>query len=211
MPSQLNDKSALSLELKSQIIDSARFFFQQGLLPATSGNLSARLGDEIIITVSGLSKGRLSTEDFTSVDMTGNLIDPNPLAKASAETLLHTQIYQAIPEARFVFHVHSFNSVVLSRRYFAEGQVSIYGYELLKALAGVTTHDHTEILPIFANTQDIAKLAKEVDEYMHKHSNLHAYLIEGHGLYTWGRNYQEALRHIEALEVLFQLKLEEKK
>jgi len=34
--------------------------------------------------------------------------------------------------------------------------------------------------------------------------NLHAYLLEGHGLYTWGRSVEEALRHTEALEFMFE-------
>jgi methylthioribulose-1-phosphate dehydratase len=125
--------------------------------------------------------------------------------RPSAETLLHTALYKRFPEAGAVLHTHSVNATVLSR--LAEGQLLFQDYELLKAFAGVDTHETSIIVPIFPNDQDIPRLAARVDSWMDTHPPIHGYLIAGHGLYTWGRTMAEALRHIEAFEFLFQCEL----
>lgn len=60
---------------------------------------------------------------------------------------------------------------------------------------------------MFANTQDMQVLAAQVDALLDKQS-MWGYLIEGHGLYAWGRNMAEARRHLEAFEFLLQCELE---
>ena len=43
-----------------------------------------------------------------------------------------------------------------------------------------------------------------MDEHLDHHPDVHGYLIAGHGLYTWGRTVDDALRHVEAFEFLFE-------
>ena len=80
------------------------------------------------------------------------------------------------------------------------------GWELLKALSGINTHETKVTVPIFENTQDIACLAQQVNEKM-KSSHLHAYLIKGHGIYTWGKDLDECFHHLEALESMMEYEL----
>jgi methylthioribulose-1-phosphate dehydratase len=70
----------------------------------------------------------------------------------------------------------------------------------------VKTHEHREWLPIFDNTQDIPQLAQQVAAaYTSGDSRLqHGYLIRGHGIYTWGKDLEEAYRHIEIWEFLLE-------
>jgi methylthioribulose-1-phosphate dehydratase len=96
---------------------------------------------------------------------------------------------------------------VISKLYASQLGLKLRNYELLKALAGVKTHKHIETLPIFANTQNIKLLATEVEQYMNINPEIHGYLIEGHGLYTWGSSQAEALRHIEVFETLFEIEI----
>ena len=77
-----------------------------------------------------------------------------------------------------------------------------------KRLQVQTTHDTRLVIPIFENTQNIAALAAETKTYFEQHPQVPAYLIRGHGLYTWGQDMKECLRHIEALEFLIQCELE---
>lgn len=195
-------------KLRKQIIEAGEILAGKGLLPATSGNLSMREpGSEILtITVSGKCKGKLEESDFLEIDLDAKAINDSK-AKPSAETLLHTQIYKFFPEANAVFHIHSINSVVISKLFANSGELKLSNYELLKALTGVNTHQATEIIPIFRNTQNIANLAAEVQQYMQVNPEIHAYLIEAHGLYCWGETQEEALRQIEALETLFAAEL----
>ena len=89
-----------------------------------------------------------------------------------------------------------------------EGQdgdaLAIEGYEMLKGLAGVTTHEHREIVPVLDNDQDMARLALRVRDTLEQHPAAHAFLLRRHGLYTWGDTLADAERHVEILEFLFE-------
>jgi methylthioribulose-1-phosphate dehydratase len=195
--------------IKQDLIKIAHFCAAKGLVPATSGNFSAHLENrEILISVSGKDKATLAEGDLMLVDFLGRAKDSN--LKPSAETLLHTQIYRTFPNTKFIAHFHSSSSAVLSKVLLKKGikLVKLEGFELLKALSGVDTHEHTEILPIFPNNQDIEELTNLIQPVIDKLANaekpLHAYLIAGHGLYTWGNTVSETIRHVDALNTLIE-------
>ncbi|WP_438018866.1 methylthioribulose 1-phosphate dehydratase [Sorangium sp. So ce315] len=194
----------------TELIELSRWCSERGWTPATSGNFSARLGDDTIaITASGKSKGALGLADIVVVNLEGRLTGPSA-ARPSAETALHCQLYRRSREISAVAHTHSRAATVLSRRCAYEGYVTLAGYEVAKALSGTTTHDDTVLLPVFVNTQDIRKLAADVEAFMSAHPPVHGYLIAGHGLYTWGADTAEASRHIEALEFMLDCALLER-
>ncbi|MBJ6138226.1 methylthioribulose 1-phosphate dehydratase [Marinobacter litoralis] len=189
------------------IVDAGRFLYDRGWSPATSSNYSARLdSDHIAITVSGRHKGKLSTNDVMVVNLDGNPVQS--CAKSSAETLLHTVLYQIYPEVGAVLHTHSVKATVLSRLIEAGAPFEVEGYELQKAFPGVGSHDGRLRIPVFDNTQDIPALAERTREWFQHHPEQHGYLIRGHGLYTWGATMDDCLRHVEAFEFLFECELE---
>ena len=191
-------------DLAAALIDVGRQVSARGWVPATSGNFSARLDeDRIAITVSGTHKGHLNAGDIMLVDEDGESLDGK---RPSAETLLHTWLYQWRPDIRAVLHTHSMRSTVLSR--IADGEILLDGLEVLKAFEGVDTHETEIVIPVFPNDQDIACLAEQVGEYLLQHPDVPGYLIAGHGLYTWGNSISSALRHLEAFEFLFDCALE---
>jgi methylthioribulose-1-phosphate dehydratase len=104
--------------------------------------------------------------------------------------------------ANAVLHTHSTWSTLLSGAFDAE--LSITGYEMLKGLEGVTTHEHREPIPIIENSQDMPRLAASVEEALSNNPRAHAFLLRRHGLYTWGRGIEEAKRHVEILEFLLE-------
>ena len=125
--------------------------------------------------------------------------------KPSAETSLHGVIYRRFPEAGAVFHVHTIWNTLLSDRFAAAGAVSLENYELLKALSGVATHVHRELVPILENSQEYAGLARDLDAVLGNYAGAHGVLLRRHGLYTWGESVAGARRHLEALEFLFEV------
>ena len=178
-----------------------------GLTPATSSNFSMRLADgDIAVTVSGKDKGALTAADVMRVDMRGDAVGTN--ARPSAETLLHTQIYARFPDANAVLHTHSRAQTVASRLFAPAGVIRFEGYELQKAIAGHTTHESRLDLPVFANTQNMPDLVASVDAWIGSGKPLYGYLIDGHGIYTWGRDMAETERHIEAFEFLLNCELD---
>lgn len=188
--------------------DCGRLFFSRGWSVGTSSNYSAvaqREPLQLLITVSGKDKGRLGPDDFVRVDEFGKPIDPNS-PPSSAETMLHV-IAARDPNVGAVLHTHSVWGTLLSDLHFANGGFAIEGFEMLKGLAGVRTHEHREWVPIFENTQNIPELADQVSAYTSSSESptIHGYLIRNHGLYTWGADVAEARRHIEIFEFLFEV------
>ena len=191
----------LSLEL----IEAGRFLYGRGWSPATSSNYSTRLSaSEALLTVSGKHKGQLGLDDVLATDMAGNSLEPGK--QPSAETLLHTQLYNWRPEIGAVLHTHSVNATVLSRLTPGDS-ITFEDYELQKAFSGVSTHASRVRVPIFENDQDIPRLAGNVQPWLDAHPDCVGYLIRGHGLYTWGPCMSDALRQIEAFEFLFECEL----
>ena len=112
--------------------------------------------------------------------------------KPSAETGLHTVIYRERPGAHAILHVHTIWNTLLSGRFLERGFVPIEGYELLKGLAGVSTHEQAEQVPIVANSQDYAHLSKELGDALQGFPQAHGVLLSKHGLHTWGESVAEA-------------------
>lgn len=182
-----------------ELIAAGRSIDAKGWVPATSGNFSARLSDgNIAITVSGRHKGQLTRDDIMLIDADGRSLDGK---KPSAETLLHTSLYQRYPQVQAVLHPHSINATLAARLF--KHEIVLEDYELLKALEGIATHETRITIPIFANDQNIPRLAAAVEAYLDQHGDIHAYVIAGHGFYTWGDSVAATLRHLEALEFLF--------
>jgi len=180
-------------------------FDARGWVLGTSGNFSIVVDEEplrLAITRSGTHKGELTSNDVLEVAEDGastGLIVGAP----SAETRLHLEIVAARPAAA-VMHTHSVWSTLLSDRLAPRGGVEIKGYEMLKGLAGVTTHEHREWIPILDNDQDMARLAEKVGATLRADPACHGVLLRRHGLYTWGATVPEAVRHVEIIEFLLE-------
>ncbi|MEQ5837610.1 methylthioribulose 1-phosphate dehydratase [Marinobacter sp. NFXS9] len=194
-------------EAAQWLIEAGRFLYANGWSPATSSNYSARIDEQhIAITVSGRHKGQLGAGDIMVVDLAGKPVQSN--ARSSAETLLHTVLYEQFPDVGVVLHTHSVNATVLSRALADQGKLELQDYELQKAFPGVGTHESTLTVPIFENTQDIDALSRATRHWFAEHPDQPGYLIRGHGLYTWGKTMADCLRHVEAFEFLFACELE---
>ncbi len=187
------------------LAECGRNFYQRGWALGTSGNFSAVVEREplrLLITASGHDKGKLTTDHFVEVDAAGQVVAGN--GKPSDETKLHLTLVNQ-RGAVSVLHTHSVWSTLLSDAHFDKGGLNIVGWEMLKGLAGVTTHDHNEWLPILDNSQDMNELAAQLSALLREQPNIHGFLLRGHGLYTWGAGIQEAKRHIEILEFLLEV------
>lgn len=185
------------------LIAAGELFHRRGWVPATGGNFSARLSPEkMLITASGWHKGELRDEAFLVAGMDGRPEDASQ--KASYETLLHCQLYRFDARVGSVLHTHSIANTVLSRQ---RESIRLSGYELLKLLPGIQTHETTVEVPVFENDQDIARLSARVDEAMKRRPGMPAYLISGHGLYAWGDSVAQARHRVEALEFMFECEL----
>ena len=183
-----------------RIIAASRDIYSRGWSPATSSNYSVRINEHCCaITVSGKHKGELGLRDVMAVDLQGK---PLMERKPSAETLLHTQLYVRESGVGAVLHTHSVRATVLTMELAQVDTLVLRDYELLKAFTGVMTHETEVRIPVFDNTQDMVELSQQVEARMQRDGTGVAYLIRGHGLYTWAEDLNACMRHLEALEFL---------
>jgi methylthioribulose-1-phosphate dehydratase len=192
-------------QLTASLASIASDFYSRGWVLGTSGNLSAVVNRAplcLAMSPSGLDKGSLTSEHFMLINGEAQSVG-GFAATPSAESRLHIRVVKE-RAAGAVLHTHSVWSTMLSDLHAAAGGFAIVGYEMLKGLEGVRTHEHSEWLPIIENSQDMTALAEKVGELLRDNPTAHGFLLRRHGLYSWGDDLAQAKRHVEILEFLLE-------
>ena len=183
-------------KLKDELIYCGKIAGQKNFTPGVSGNLSARYGDDILITVSGSANGYLSDEDFVLMDFCGNSLEKGK--KPSSEKMLHVEFYKTRPDINYIIHVHApylstfaacrkaLDEPVMAENVFYFGQIPLAEYGL------PTSKDLVE---------KTARYFKDYD----------AVLMANHGFITGGKTLMDAYLKLELAEsyaqVVFNSKL----
>jgi methylthioribulose-1-phosphate dehydratase len=201
--------SSIRLEDKqrayTQLRDIKAGFAARGWFPATSGNLSIRVGEfdpaafTFAITASGKDKSQQSPEDFLLVNEKGLPTEATGL-KPSAETLIHSEIYR-LTGAGAIFHVHTVFNNIVSELYWEQGHIPVDGVELIKGF-NIWEEDAQIAIPILPNYAEIPRIAELIEAAMVP--RIPGVVLRKHGIYAWGANAFEAKRHLEAFEFLFE-------
>lgn len=203
-PAALGDARA---EQGRAIAAIARQLYERGWMPGTAGNISVRLGDDALITASGLSKGELREVDTVLVTVADTTPLPGQDRKPSAETSIHTAVYRTRP-AGAVVHVHSPFATALATTAAEPGDavtpLRISGYELLK---GFGLADPSSVaIPVFPNWPQVPRIGADIERYLRENPGAPPILfIAGHGITTWGDTLAQARDRAECLEALCEL------
>lgn len=181
-------------------------FYRRSWVLGTSGNFSAKVSEkplQVCITASGSDKGTLDETHFLEIDDNADVLQG--FGAPSAETMLHLTIYRMLENAGSILQTHSVWGTILSDIFYENGAIEIEGYEMLKGLSGVKTHERLEIVPVIENSQDYIALSHVIENVIRENPAIHGIYLRRHGLYTWGKNVLEARRHIEIFEFLFEV------
>lgn len=202
----IDEHTAAITALGDQLADRVRAAAARGWCPATGGNFSARLPGNthtgFLVTASGVDKATLSRGDLIHMSGDGK---PQSPGKPSAEADLHRALYAMQPDIGAVFHGHSVANTVLSR--LGQTRLIVEGYEMQKATRDVDSHETRLAVPMFDNDQDMAALARAVEQRRGELAGVYAFLVRGHGIYVWGADIAEAWRHLEGWEFLLECEL----
>jgi methylthioribulose-1-phosphate dehydratase len=196
------------VEASNELVRLGGEFYRRGWMLGTSGNLSAVISHDplrLAITASSIDKGRMHPAQILEVGGDGKVVGSaeNQMGWPSAETLLHLEVIRCTGAAA-VLHTHSVWSTTLSDFHHARGGFHIEGYEMLKGLEDIVSHEHREWIPVVENTQDMRALSVVTRDILEKNPRVHGLLVRRHGMYTWGKDLQTAARHVEILEFLLE-------
>lgn len=157
-------------------------------MASNDGNVSVRLGErQVLITPSGISKGRMAPENLVLIDLDGNVLESGNGGKPSSETPMHLEVYRNRPEARAVIHAHPVFATALT----------VAGKEFPADILPEVLLTLGEV-PITAYaTPSSAEDAEAIRPLIREHA---AILLRQHGALTVGVDLEEALIHLERLE-----------
>ena len=189
-----------------ELTETGRAFYKRGWVRGASGNFSVLLARKplrLCITAAGDEKGTLDETNFLELDDDAEILQG--FGRPSDETLVHLSIYRLRPRARCILYSQTVWGTMLSDKFFVDGSIAMQGYEVLKGLSGVITHEHTERVPIVENSQDQIALSHVIENVLIENPSIHGIYVRRHGLYSWGETVEEARRNIEIFEFLFEV------
>lgn len=190
----------------AELTEAGREFYRRGWARGASGNFSvllARRPLRLCITAAGNEKGTLDETNFLELDDNGEIVQG--FGRPSDETVLHLAIYRLRPNARCILYSQTLSGTLLSDRFVVDGSIVLQGYEALKGLSGVSSHDHIERVPIVENSSDQIALSHVIENVLLENPSIHGIYIRRHGLYSWGETVEQARRNIEIFEFLFEV------
>ncbi len=193
------------IQARSELVEAMKFFHSKSWTPGTGGNFSSVLTCEpltLLMSPSGTNKGEIDAAELVVVNSDGLVVSGQ--GTASAETPLHLAIIKTLGVSS-VLHIHSVYNTLISRKYAGRKGLRISGFEMLKSLEGNESPLCEEWIPIIPNNQNMGELSKVVEDLLLTSPSCKGILLDGHGLYSWGRTVFSARRHIEGLEFLFEV------
>jgi methylthioribulose-1-phosphate dehydratase len=194
----------------NKLIQYSKEYYYRGWMVATAGNLSLlnRKKKQICITSSGKHKGKLKQSDFIYLDLDSLQSLKKTLNKPSAETSIHQVIYQNIPNANVVLHVHTVSSCKLKFGLKKENSVIRYplpNIELLKAFGNFSENPNLKMIVTY-NHGSVPNISKDFEkEIQDAPSDVPFFIIENHGITVWGSTVEEANKNLEAVDFILQV------
>jgi L-fuculose-phosphate aldolase len=177
-------------ELRDAIVETGRLAYERGLMVSNDGNISVLMADgNVLITPSGVCKGRIKADDLLIIDQKGNLIKPaaDPSLKPTSEQPMHLEVYHQRKDVRAVIHTHLIYANALAM---TVGKVRMdvipeaaiaFGKIPITDFAMPSTPQNADAIRNLIGDNDVL-------------------LIRNHGSLTVGKNLDEALINLERLE-----------
>jgi L-fuculose-phosphate aldolase len=172
--------------LRRQLTEYATRLKNRSLTSATGGNMSYRIGGDMLISPSGFCLDEVGEADWVQVNLDTAQPYPGQL-KPSSETLMHRNVYLLRPDANAVIHSHPPHVIALSLLRIAIRPIGSEAPFLLGK--------QVPIVPYTIPTSPL--LAESIKPYVTEHSVM---VLENHGLLTLGKDIRDAYNRTELSE-----------
>ena len=188
----MNSECKNLIELKEEISQIGKLIYDKGLSPGTSGNISIRQGDNVLISPSGFCLGEMNPSDVVVIDLQDNIVEGSN--KPSSERIMHLEIYKSRNDIYSIIHAHPpkatvfavsglpLDRPVLAEAYVTLGQVPVAEYA----------------------TPSSKELANILADYFIKNDSV---LLANHGAVVGGKKLKETFYKLETLELYAEVSL----
>jgi len=172
-------------QLRQEIVRVCRMLHQKNYLAGTDGNVSVRLGDQVLLTPSGVNKGMMEEDQVITVDLEGRLLAGT--GRPTSELRMHLLVYELRPEAGAVVHAHLPYATACT----------LAGISLLEPILPEVVITLKGIPTAAYATPGTEEVPKAIREFI---PEFDAILLSRHGAMTVGRDVMDAYNKMEKLE-----------
>jgi len=196
---------------RNLIPELCRQMYTLGWVTGTGGGISIKLGDKVYIAPSGVQKERIQPEDLFVQTLQGDDIKSPPAEKRlkkSQCTPLFMNAY-TMRGAGAVIHSHS-KEAVIATLLTPGREFRVSNLEMIKGIRKDSSgayyrYDDTLVVPIIENTPEESELTDAMARAMKDYPDTCAILVRRHGVYVWGKTWQQAKTMSECYDYLFSL------
>ncbi|MGC2693904.1 MAG: class II aldolase/adducin family protein [Desulfobaccales bacterium] len=172
-------------QLKQDIVRVCQMLHRKNYLAATDGNVSVRLGDQVLLTPSGVNKGMMAEDQVITVDLEGRLLAGT--GRPSSELRMHLLVYELRPEAGAVVHAHLPYATACT----------LAGISLLEPILPEVVITLKGIPTAAYATPGTEEVPKAIRDFI---LEFDAILLSRHGAMTVGHDVMDAYNKMEKLE-----------
>ncbi len=172
-------------QLRQEIVRVCRMLHQKNYLAATDGNVSVRLGDQVLLTPSGVNKGMLEEDQVITVDLDGRLLAGT--GRPTSELRMHLLVYESRPDVGAVVHAHLPYATACT----------LAGISLLEPILPEVVITLKGIPTAAYATPGTEEVPKAIRDFIQEFD---AILLSRHGAMTMGRDVMDAYNKMEKLE-----------
>lgn len=172
-------------DARKLIVEIGKLMYDKGYVTSSDGNISYRLGENLILaTPTQVSKGRMTEDIMALTDLDGKPLNDK---RVSSEIQMHLLIYRMRPDVNAVCHAHVPHGTA-----FAAAGLSIDAPILSEVILTLGC------VPLTAyGTPSTPELTDALKPYVEHHNAL---LMENHGVVAYGEDLWQAFDRLETLE-----------
>lgn len=178
------------MNFKQDILYWSKRLYEKDMSPATSGNVSVKTDNGILISSSGVCLNDMGEEDIVLIDYNGNLVEGNK--KPSSEKIMHCEVYTLRDDINAIIHCHC--PIITA--------FCVAGVSMKKPLLPdfALLYDEIPLLPYYCPSS--IELAQAVGEAFEKNNNV--VLLKNHGIVLGADSLKNAFYQLELIRAYAQ-------
>lgn len=173
------------MDILNDLVATCQFLYEKGLATSTSGNISARIGNKVYLTPTGVSLKNVTVDTLAITDVEGSHLNEFAPTK---EVSMHLAVFKNNPEVRAIVHIHPIHAIAVSVLMEVGETLPAFTPQFVMRAGNVPVIAYAP-----AGSEQLANLIKNSTAKK-------ALVLQNHGALSFGNNFKLALGTMEELE-----------